>query len=230
MAAPKTNQNPSDFEEYIRDLLECPICLDTIKLMPIYQCTNGHLICKDCIKKLNNCPICRNDSPLARNLQLENIVQRLKGIQPKNGATTAAKPNLQKWGNGSVRSYGTINGPNQDSHIEINLRASPGQVKWPSWVMPGWATTGWATPGWVMPTLATPRQTVSRPVNDQNVEASVPGQDLSRSVNNQDVWAPLQGDTWSNCILKMILAAFLCVLIVFLFFGLLHVVGNFDFI
>ena len=228
MAASNTNQNPSDFEEYIRDLLECPICLDTIKLMPIYQCTNGHLICKDCIEKLNNCPICRNDSPLARNLQLEIIVQRLQCIQPENAATTAAKPNLPKWGSGSVRSYGTINGPNQDSHIEINLQVNPGQGR-PGWAMPGWATAEWATPGWVLPKWATPRQTVSRPVNNQNVEAPVPSQDLSRLVNNHDVSASLEGDTWSNCTLNMILAAFLCVLIVFLFFGLLHIVGNFDF-
>ena len=125
MAAPKTNQNPSDFEEYIRDLLECPICTDTIKSVPVYQCTNGHVICKDCIEKLNNCPICRNDSSLVRSLKLENIVQRLEGIQPENKEPTTAKPNLQKWGKGSVRGYGTITEPNQVSRVELNLQANP---------------------------------------------------------------------------------------------------------
>ena len=75
MATSKTNQNSSDFEEYIIDLLECPVCMDTIKSVPVYQCANGHVICKNCIEKLNNCPIYRKDSELRRSLKLENIVQ-----------------------------------------------------------------------------------------------------------------------------------------------------------
>ena len=110
------NQNPSDIEKYLRELLECPVCMETIKSVPVYQCANGHVICKDCIEKLNNCPICRNDSELRRSLKLEDIVQRLEGIQPENQGPSTAKPNLQKWGKGSVRSYGTINRPNP--HIE----------------------------------------------------------------------------------------------------------------
>jgi hypothetical protein len=48
-----------------------------------------------------------------------------KGIQPESDQTTTAKPNLQKWGKGSVRVYGTINGPNQEPGIELNLQANP---------------------------------------------------------------------------------------------------------
>jgi hypothetical protein len=110
------NQNPSDIEKYLRELLECPVCMETIKSVPVYQCANGHVICKDCIEKLNNCPICRNDSDLRRSLKLEDIVQRLEGIQPEIQGPSTANPNLQKWGKGSVRSYGTINRPNP--HIE----------------------------------------------------------------------------------------------------------------
>ena len=144
MATSKTNQNSSDFEEYIRDLLECPVCMETIKSVPVYQCVNGHVICKGCIEKLNNCPICRNDSSLRRSLKLEKIVQRLEGIQPENGGN----PNLQKWGKGSVRVYGTIDGPNQESRIELNPQANPGQARQ-------------ATPRQV-----TPRQVLSRQYQD----------------------------------------------------------------
>ena len=28
------------------DTLECPVCLDTADTPPIYQCPEGHLICK----------------------------------------------------------------------------------------------------------------------------------------------------------------------------------------
>ena len=111
--------------------------METIKSVPVYQCANGHVICKGCIAKLKNCPICRNDSELRRSLKLEDIVQRIEGIQPENDQATAAKPNLQKWGKGSVRVYGTINGPtepttrghsrslNQESRIELNLQSNP---------------------------------------------------------------------------------------------------------
>ena len=125
MVTSTTNQNCSDFMEYIRDLLECPVCMDTIKSVPVYQCTNGHVICKDCIEKLNNCPICRNDSAPVRSLKLENIVQKLKSVQPGNRGYTTGKPTLQKWGEGSARSYGTINAPN---HIELNLQVNPEQL------------------------------------------------------------------------------------------------------
>ena len=125
MATAKNNQNSSDIEEYLRDLLECPVCMETIKSVPVYQCANGHVICKDCIEKLNNCPICRNDSELRRSLKLENIVQRLEGIQPENEKTTTANPNLQNWGKGSIRVYGTINDSNQDPHMELNIQTIP---------------------------------------------------------------------------------------------------------
>ena len=125
MATSKTNQTSSDFEEYIRDLLECPVCKETIKSVPVYQCANGHVICKGCIAKLNNCPICRNDSELRRSLKLEDIVQRLEGIQPENEKTTTPNPNLQNWGKGSIRVYGTINGSNQDPHMELNVQTIP---------------------------------------------------------------------------------------------------------
>ena len=32
--------------EELMDTLECPVCLDTADTPPIYQCPEGHLICK----------------------------------------------------------------------------------------------------------------------------------------------------------------------------------------
>ena len=132
MATSTTYQNSSDFEENIRDPLECPVCTETIKSLPVYQCANGHALCNDCIEKLNNCPICRNDSSLVRSLKLENIVQRLEGIQPENQETITAKPNLKKWGKGFVRNYGTINGLTQETRIELNLQANPAPLNPPA--------------------------------------------------------------------------------------------------
>ena len=130
MATSNTNQNSTDV--FLRDLLECPVCMDTIKSVPVYQCTNGHVMCKDCIEKLNNCPICRNDSALVRSLKLEKIVQRLEGIPLENQETITAKPNLQKWGKGSVRVYGTINGSTEETRIELNLQANTAPLNPPA--------------------------------------------------------------------------------------------------
>ena len=162
MATSNPNQTSSDIEEYLSELLECPVCMETIKSVPVYQCSNGHVICKGCIEKLNNCPICRNDSTLNRNLKLENIVQRLEGIQPENCGPITTNLNLQKWGKKSVRSYRTINGPNQVAHNGINLQTNPWQ-----------ATPTQDTPTQAMPSQATPRQGTFRPdtvvINNQEM-------------------------------------------------------------
>lgn len=39
-------------------LLECPICLN-YALPPVMQCSNGHVVCKKCHDKLENCHSCR---------------------------------------------------------------------------------------------------------------------------------------------------------------------------
>ena len=151
MATSNPNQN-SMTDEYIRDLLECPVCRETIDSVPVYECANGHGICKVCIEKLYKCPICRNDSQPVRSLKLENIVQKLKGIQPENVEPITGK---SKWGKESVRSYGTINEPNQVPRAEINIHSM------------SWQAT---------PQQATPRQArresrilMNNRINDQDV-------------------------------------------------------------
>ena len=159
-----SNTNPNSTDIFLRDLLECPVCVETIKSVPVYQCANGHVICKDCIQKLKNCPICRNDSELRRSLKLEDIVQRLEGIQPEHVGPPTGTPNLQKWGKGFVRSYGTINGPNQVTPIGINVQANPGHATARQ------VTTGPITTRQVMTRT---RQILSCPVNNQDVEAAL---------------------------------------------------------
>ena len=72
-------------KKYFKDLLECPICFETIDSVPIYQCRNGHVVCKNCHPKLKICPICRVDiikkskcDGLIRNRKLEEMVERLQ--------------------------------------------------------------------------------------------------------------------------------------------------------
>ena len=66
----------STLKKDFKDLLECPVCFQTLST-PIYQCRSGHVVCKDCHPKLETCPICRElyDGPI-RNVKLEEMVER----------------------------------------------------------------------------------------------------------------------------------------------------------
>ena len=207
MATSNAYPNPSDIEGYLRDLLECPICTETIKSVPVYQCANGHVICKDCIEKLNNCPICRNDSELRRSLKLENIVQRLEGIQPENVVPTTGTPNLQKWGMGSVRSYGTINEPNQAAPIGINLQANPGQAT--PWQASTRQTRRQAR-RYARTVTRTTRQILNRQVNNQA------GLRIDRAENRPQSVGPSICDIMG----RFIIFCACCILVMLFIFGL----------
>ena len=119
----KKNEKSSDLDEYIRDILECPVCIEAIKSAPINQCTNGHVICKDCILKLDSCPICRSDSTLARNLMLEQIIAKIYGPQQvKEGPYDKSK--LEEWGHGSARVNFSNDDSNEEPTIQLNLTSN----------------------------------------------------------------------------------------------------------
>ena len=68
--------------EDLRKDLECPVCWDTPRRVPIFQCRNGHIICQDCQPKLQtpNCPQCRipygNETPI-RALTAEKCIRQI---------------------------------------------------------------------------------------------------------------------------------------------------------
>ena len=116
MATSKTNE----FEKYVKDLLECPGCSESIKLAPIHQCINGHVICKHCITRLEDCPICENNSKIARNLVFEQIIGNFSASQLIYEGSSE-KPKLQKWGRGSVNASFSNYGPNEGPNVHLNL-------------------------------------------------------------------------------------------------------------
>ena len=63
-------------EELLQDL-QCPVCLKIPQTTPIYQCGKGHLQCKDCHPRLDNCPVCRSSINDTRALIAEKIIARL---------------------------------------------------------------------------------------------------------------------------------------------------------
>ncbi|XP_010470542.1 PREDICTED: E3 ubiquitin-protein ligase SINA-like 5 isoform X1 [Camelina sativa] len=57
------------------DVLDCPICFEPLK-KPIYQCTNGHLSCSSCCKKINNrCSFCTSPIGDIRCRAMEKVIE-----------------------------------------------------------------------------------------------------------------------------------------------------------
>ena len=43
----------------LSSMLECPICFNVPRDLPIHQCPAGHIICKSCRPSVTSCPTCR---------------------------------------------------------------------------------------------------------------------------------------------------------------------------
>ncbi len=73
MPSPSSSASPDD--------LECPVCLELQRDCRIYQCRNGHLICRECHAKVDACPTCREPidhrSKAIRNIIAEKAIDRL---------------------------------------------------------------------------------------------------------------------------------------------------------
>ena len=73
------------FPDYVVKSLECPVCLETIKDPPVFQCEKGHALCQTCRAPLKAqgkpCPVCRGKLVDTRNLAVENMLEQL----PKAG-------------------------------------------------------------------------------------------------------------------------------------------------
>jgi len=75
-AAPAKRAN-TETESRAIDLykrLECPVCFESPRSGPIYNCSNGHVLCKECVRNLITCPVCRDPSMQNRNLVAEELL------------------------------------------------------------------------------------------------------------------------------------------------------------
>ena len=88
-------ENSIEVVRHTKDILKCPYCLIKIKSVPIFQCINGHVTCKNCIPKCTGCPVCKNEEIPVRNLKLEKIVKKMEGYQMED-LTLSSKMKL-KW-------------------------------------------------------------------------------------------------------------------------------------
>ncbi|XP_067129344.1 E3 ubiquitin-protein ligase SIAH1B-like [Centruroides vittatus] len=63
-------------EDAVTSLLTCPVCYDLAQ-PPVYQCTNGHLICSSCRPRIDLCPTCRESLGHIRSLVVEQLASTL---------------------------------------------------------------------------------------------------------------------------------------------------------
>ena len=61
----------------IREILECPVCLEPPASIPIYTCDNGHILCHCCHQRFTNCPTCQTKLEDKRCLVLEKMVSEI---------------------------------------------------------------------------------------------------------------------------------------------------------
>jgi hypothetical protein len=61
----------------LAEALECPICCLTPQSTPIYQCENGHMICKVCHDRLTICPSCCQPLGKIRNILAEQLLEKV---------------------------------------------------------------------------------------------------------------------------------------------------------
>jgi len=123
-----TTSKINKFEECVKFLLECPVCSEPNKSAPILQCTNGHIVCKNCITKLEYCQICRNNSKLARNLIFEQVIENFSALELANEGTSE-KAKLQKWGQGSISVFFSNNEPNKKQSVILNLQLNSDTIE-----------------------------------------------------------------------------------------------------
>eukprot|EP00092_Neocalanus_flemingeri_P027259 GFUD01029561.1.p1 GENE.GFUD01029561.1~~GFUD01029561.1.p1 ORF type:complete len:306 (-),score=93.32 GFUD01029561.1:170-1087(-) len=52
-----------DLLKHLQSLVECPVCLGSIRTVPVSCCPSGHVVCTDCRSQLVSCPVCRTVYP-----------------------------------------------------------------------------------------------------------------------------------------------------------------------
>jgi len=74
-----SDDDPDDcLVQHLQLLVTCPVCLATIRTVPVPCCPNGHVTCPDCREQLSACPVCRASYP-----SLEIVSHTAAGIIDK---------------------------------------------------------------------------------------------------------------------------------------------------
>jgi len=80
------------FEEKLRKLVECPVCLTLPRIGPVPCCANGHLVCSTCLERMrgeNNldCPTCREPFGEGKSLLAFAVAEQVQHECSHQGCT-----------------------------------------------------------------------------------------------------------------------------------------------
>ena len=82
----------------LRRTIECPVCLSLPESTPIYQCENGHIICKSCRQSIETCPQCCKPLAYNRSLVAESFLEAFSKPCPfvKHGCDAKILPDHEE--------------------------------------------------------------------------------------------------------------------------------------
>jgi len=61
--------------------LECPVCLNIPRELPVPSCPSGHIVCRPCKKRVTDCPTCRQ--PMPANMTNSVVGSLIEQVQHK---------------------------------------------------------------------------------------------------------------------------------------------------
>ena len=63
-----------NFMDQLQEILQCPVCYNLPRQLPIQSCPAGHIICQDCRPSVGLCPTCRVGPLFSTNTVAGNLV------------------------------------------------------------------------------------------------------------------------------------------------------------
>ena len=58
-----SGQGSNQSMDRVKSQLECPVCFNIPRDLPIPSCSSGHIVCRPCKKRVTECPTCRQPMP-----------------------------------------------------------------------------------------------------------------------------------------------------------------------
>ena len=82
---PAKRRRQNDVVDNLKSILECPVCYKTPKkTKTLGVCTNGHIICDECLPKVSACPVCRAKFQKQYQTILQKVLSALPEMCPNN--------------------------------------------------------------------------------------------------------------------------------------------------
>ena len=121
----KNNGSTCSLVQHLQSLVTCPVCLGTIRAVPVLCCPSGHVTCSACRSQLSSCPVCRAAYP-----RLELVSHIAAGIIDQINIGIA-------WGGTVPRAVIMHRAYELQGHQRLSLRVGSNIIQVPYFVISG---------------------------------------------------------------------------------------------